>query len=107
MQLRRRAQCANIGYGKAGKLCQGFPAEAGAPGAENNNIGGMVSEDEGQTWSREFVIRDDASTPDIGYPVATELEDGRIFAAYYYTLEDGSRFGGARFIAGSFFRIKE
>lgn len=69
-------------------------------------IGGLVSEDAGQTWSREFVIRHDASTPDIGYPVATELGDGRIFAAYYYTLEDGSRFGGARFIAGSFFRIK-
>ena len=69
-------------------------------------IGGVVSEDEGKTWSQEFVIRDDASTPDIGYPVATQLEDGRLFTAYYFTLEDGNRFGGSRFIGGSFFRVK-
>jgi hypothetical protein len=35
----------------------------------------------------------------------TELEDGRIFAAYYFLKKDGNGFGGARFIAGSFFRI--
>jgi hypothetical protein len=34
------------------------------------------------------------------------LEDGRIFTAYYFTLEDGNRFGGARFIGASFFRIQ-
>jgi hypothetical protein len=69
-------------------------------------IGGIVSEDDGTSWSQEFIVRDDASTPDIGYPVATELEDGRIFTAYYFTLEDGNQFGGSRFIGGSFFRIK-
>jgi hypothetical protein len=68
-------------------------------------IGGVVSEDQGRTWSQEFVIRDDGSTRDIGYPVATELEDGRIFTAYYFTVEDGVRLGGARFIGGSFFRV--
>ena len=69
-------------------------------------IGGLVSEDLGTTWSQEFVLRDDASCADLGYPVATELDDGRIFTAYYYTLEDGNSFGGSRFIAGSHFRLK-
>jgi hypothetical protein len=69
-------------------------------------IGGVVSEDEGQTWSQEFVLRDDANGTDLGYPVATELEDGRIFTAYYFTLDDGNKFGGSRFIGGSFFRLK-
>ena len=69
-------------------------------------IGGIVSEDEGKSWSHEFIIRDDASSPDIGYPVATELDGGRIFAAYYYTEEDGNPFGGSRFIGGSFFRVR-
>ena len=69
-------------------------------------IGGIVSEDEGKTWSREFVLRDDANCRDLGYPVATELDDGRIFTAYYYNLDDGNKFGGTRFIAGSFFRVK-
>ncbi|MFQ6094455.1 MAG: sialidase family protein, partial [bacterium] len=69
-------------------------------------IGGIVSEDQGATCSREFIIRDDGSGPDLGYPVATELDDGRIFTAYYFMVEDGNRFGGSRFIGGSFFRIK-
>ncbi len=69
-------------------------------------IGGMVSEDEGKTWSQEFVLRDDANCSDLGYPVATELDNGRIFIAYYYNLDDGNKFGGTRFIAGSCFGLK-
>jgi hypothetical protein len=69
-------------------------------------IGGILSSDEGKTWSKEFVIRDDASSGDIGYPVGDQLEDGHIFIAYYYTLPDGNNFGGARFIASSRFRLR-
>jgi BNR repeat-like domain len=81
-------------------------------------IGVIVSEDGGATWSPDIVLRDDASLfhmtkvqgvdceySDIGYPQATELEDGRIFTAYYYMLNDGNNFGGSRFIAGTFFRL--
>jgi hypothetical protein len=68
-------------------------------------IGLIVSEDDGETWSTEAVVRDDGSGPDLGYPVATELDDGRIFTAYYFMEDDGNGFGGTRFIAGSFFRI--
>ncbi len=68
-------------------------------------IGVLISEDDGRTWSSDQVLRADASTPDIGYPVATEIEPGCVFVAYYYTLDDGNNFGGTRFIAGSFFRI--
>lgn len=69
-------------------------------------IGGIVSEDHGEKWSSEFVLRADASKGDIGYPVAVQFEDGRVFAAYYYMTDDGNNFGGTRFIAGSFFRLK-
>lgn len=69
-------------------------------------IGGVLSRDQGKTWSEEFVIRDDASTDDIGYPVGCQLDDGRIFAAYYYTVADGAGFGGSRHIAASSFRIR-
>ena len=67
-------------------------------------IGGILSEDGGKTWSNEFVIRDDASGTDIGYAVAVEVEDGRIFTAYYYMV-DGNTRETPRFIAGSFFSI--
>lgn len=69
-------------------------------------IGGLVSEDEGESWSADFVLRDDANCGDLGYPVATELDDGRIFTAYYYNLDDGNKLGGTRFIAGTFFRLR-
>jgi len=69
-------------------------------------IGGVVSSDGGNTWSHEFVIRDDADCEDLGYPVGCQLQDGRIFIAYYYTLPDGNAFGGTRFIAGSTFLIR-
>ena len=65
----------------------------------------VISSDDGRTWSHEFVIRDDAVSDDVGYPVGCQLKDGRIFTAYYYTLPDGNNFGGTRFIAGSRFRL--
>ena len=68
-------------------------------------MGLVVSEDDGATWSAEAVIRADASDWDLGYPVATELDDGRIFAAYYYMEDDGNNFGGTRYVAGSHFRL--
>ena len=68
-------------------------------------IGLLVSEDDGVTWSAEAIIRDDGSGGDLSYPVATQLEDGRIFTAYYFMEDDGRKFGGTRHIAGSFFRL--
>ena len=68
-------------------------------------MGLTVSEDDGATWSAEAILRDDASGSDLSYPVATQLDDGRIFTAYYYMEADGNGFGGTRYIAGSFFRL--
>lgn len=44
----------------------------------------------------ELILRDDGPSPDIGYPWATELADGRILVVYYFC--DGE---GVRHIAGS------
>ncbi len=67
---------------------------------------GMISTDEGKTWSNEFVLRaGDASCGDIGYPEVVELDDGSLFMGYYYCVDDGQALGGARHIAGTIFRI--
>ncbi len=68
-------------------------------------IGAVLSEDDGATWSDEFIIRDDASGTDLGYCLATEVEPGRIFAAYYFMVEDGNPHGGSRYVAGSLFSV--
>ena len=68
-------------------------------------IGVIVSEDDGETWSAEAVLRADASDWDLGYPVAVELKDGRVFTTYYYMEEDGNSFGGTRHIASTIFRL--
>ena len=81
-------------------------------------MGFLVSEDGGTSWSPDVILRDDASASnkttvrgqsveysDIGYPLAVQLEDGRVFTAYYFLIDDGNSFGGSRFIAGTFFRL--
>ena len=69
-------------------------------------IGCVVSDDSGQTWSDEMILRCDAEHPDLGYPVAVELDDGRIFTAYYYNVPGRpTPVGAPRYIAGSFFRL--
>ena len=71
-----------------------------------HGIGLIVSEDSGETWSDEIVLRDDAPSSDVGYPVATELDDGRIFTAYHYNSEPGGLYGGPRYIASTHFRLR-
>jgi hypothetical protein len=71
-----------------------------------NGIGLIVSENSGRTWSNEAILRDDSPSSDLGYPVATELDDGRIFTASYFNDEPGGQFGGPRFIAGTHFRLR-
>ena len=76
-----------------------FPAHA-------RGMFGIISDDNGETWSDEFAIRQgDTSGGDIGYPVATQMEDGTIFTAYYYMTEDENSCSKARHIAGTLFRI--
>ncbi|MEO7649863.1 MAG: sialidase family protein, partial [Bryobacteraceae bacterium] len=86
--------------------------------SSKRGIGMIVSDDGGKRWSPDLILRDDASMyqktrvrgisteySDIGYPLACEFEDKRIFTAYYFMVEDGTIFGGARFNAGSYFRL--
>lgn len=55
------------------------------------------SADEGTTWSRERIIRDDGGTPDLGYPRLVAREDGTLLAVYYFNQGEGEE----RYIAAS------
>lgn len=42
-----------------------------------------ISKDQCNTWSDEFIIKDESFSFDLGYPSSIELDDGSIFTAYY------------------------
>ena len=73
----------------------------------------IISEDEGKTWSNpEFINTDTINAGSIGvvdggYPVAVQLDDGRIFSAYYWQKNDQDIpwYGGRKYICGTFFEI--
>ena len=73
----------------------------------------IVSEDEGGHWSAPVHLRGDTLSAGVlgcvdgGYPVAIQMDDGRIFTAYYWQHDDPDVpwYGGRKFIAGTFFRL--
>jgi hypothetical protein len=64
-----------------------------------------LSEDEGRTWGREIVLRDDGGSWDLGYPRVTEHEPGRLLTVYYMNLKNDpvQMNGGVRHIAQTVF----
>ncbi len=47
-------------------------------------IRARISEDQGQTWGPELMLRDDAGTWDLGYPRTVQRTDGKIVTVYYF-----------------------
>lgn len=43
----------------------------------------MLSEDDGASWTFDYILRDDGPDDDLGYPSSVELEDGSLITAYY------------------------
>ena len=50
-----------------------------------------LSEDEGDSWAREIVLRDDAPDRDIGYPSTVQFDDETLLTVYYWHGEDEIR----------------
>ena len=64
-----------------------------------------VSEDDGRTWGREIILRDDGGSWDLGYPRVVEHEPGRLLTVYYMNRKDDpiQMNGGVRHIAQTVF----
>jgi hypothetical protein len=47
-------------------------------------IRARLSNDQGRTWSREIVLRDDAAAWDVGYTRTAQRPDGKLVTVYYF-----------------------
>ncbi len=52
---------------------------------EPYGIRGRITTDCGETWSEEFVLRDDGRSADLGYPRMVARPDGTLLVVYYFT----------------------
>lgn len=51
-------------------------------------IRAKISSDNGKTWGKEIIIRDDAITKDVGYPRSVVRPDGQVVTTYYFTTNE-------------------
>jgi hypothetical protein len=47
-------------------------------------IRARISEDQGQTWGGEIILRNDSDSWDLGYPRTVQRPDGKIVTVYYF-----------------------
>lgn len=60
------------------------------------SIRARVSSDEGKTWSKDIMLRDDGGAWDLGYTRTVQRSDGNLVTVYYFnTAKDSERFIGA------------
>jgi len=50
-----------------------------------------ISEDEGDAWVQEIVLRIDGPDRDVGYPSTVQFDDGKLLTVYYWHDADESR----------------
>jgi len=70
-------------------------------------IRAKVSEDRGESWGTELIIRDDGGSWDLGYPTTALRNDGKVIAVYYINTRDDvvNCCGGVRHISASIFEV--
>jgi hypothetical protein len=68
---------------------------------DTKRMAGKYSADNGKSWGKEFIIRDDFQSvddwADLGYPRLVQRPDGKLVAMYYWATADHPQ----QFIAGS------
>jgi len=75
-----------------GRLCLTYGYRA-----EPYGMRAKLSTDDGATWGKEIVLRDDAGNHDIGYPRTVQRADGTMVTVYYFN----DRPEGERYVAAT------
>jgi hypothetical protein len=70
-------------------LCYGYRAPT-------YGIRARLSDDGGQSWGSDIILRDDGGNHDLGYPRLVQRTDGAIVTVYYFNEQaEGERYIGA------------
>ena len=87
---------------KDGRICLIYGYRALEEDIKNNRdkseIRAKISKDNGKTWSKDYVLRNDGSGKDLGYPRVVQRADGKIVALYYFMDKET---GPERYIAAT------
>lgn len=87
---------------KDGRICLIYGYRALEEDIKNNRdkseIRAKISNDNGRTWSKDYVLRDDGSGKDLGYTRVVQRADGKIVALYYFM---DKKTGPERYIAAT------
>jgi len=67
-------------------------------GTDTNDIRAKLSNKGGKTWCRDYVLHDDGSGKDLGYPRVVQQADGKIVALYSFMVKET---GPERYIAAT------
>jgi Neuraminidase (sialidase) len=63
-----------------------------------SDIRAKISNDNGLSWSKDYILRNDGSGWDLGYPRVVQRSDGKIVAVYYFMDKET---GPERYIAAT------
>lgn len=73
---------------KDGRLCLIYGYRASEKDilakTKTSDMRAKLSSDNGKTWSADYILRNDGSGQDVGYPRAVQRPDGKIVAVYYF-----------------------
>ena len=73
---------------KDGRICMVYGYRANRESilakTKTSDIRVRISDDNGKTWSRDYILRNDGSGQDIGYPRVVQRPDGKIVVVYYF-----------------------
>lgn len=69
---------------KDGRVCLIYGYRSDPDGTKTSDIRARLSSDKGKTWSKDYVLRNDGSGRDIGYPRVVQRPDGKVVAVYYF-----------------------
>lgn len=67
---------------KDGRICLSYGIRK-----QPSSICSRLSSDGGKTWSKEYVLRNDGTGRDIGYPRSVQRPDGKVVVLYYFFSE--------------------